>query len=99
MSEWLRCAREGLTDRQVVERIALDICHRLNQATPVSAMAAVSVAMLGAPPAATSTKCAPPSHRWRGISSSGVGRLPGVPTSPTVPRCRRRCTTWSALVC
>ena len=38
---------EGLTDRQVVERLALDICHRLNQATPVSATAAVCVAMLG----------------------------------------------------
>jgi glycerol-3-phosphate O-acyltransferase len=38
---------EGLTDRQVVERIALDICHRLNQTTPVCATAAVCVAMLG----------------------------------------------------
>ncbi|MEB3061919.1 1-acyl-sn-glycerol-3-phosphate acyltransferase [[Mycobacterium] zoologicum] len=38
---------EGLNDRQVVERIALDICHRLNQATPVTATAAVCVAMLG----------------------------------------------------
>jgi glycerol-3-phosphate O-acyltransferase len=38
---------DGLTDRQVVERVALDICHRLNQATPVSATAAVCVAMLG----------------------------------------------------
>jgi glycerol-3-phosphate O-acyltransferase len=38
---------EGLNDRQVVERVALDICHRLNQATPVTATAAVSVAMLG----------------------------------------------------
>ena len=38
---------EGLTDRQVVERIALEICHRLNQATPVTATAAVCVAMLG----------------------------------------------------
>jgi glycerol-3-phosphate O-acyltransferase len=38
---------EGLTDRQVVERIALDICHRLNQATPVTATAAVCIAMLG----------------------------------------------------
>jgi glycerol-3-phosphate O-acyltransferase len=38
---------EGLNDRQVVERVALDICHRLNQATPVSATAAVCVAMLG----------------------------------------------------
>jgi len=38
---------EGLADRQVVERIALDICHRLNQVTPVSATAAVCVAMLG----------------------------------------------------
>ena len=38
---------EGLSDRQVVERIALEICHRLNQATPVTATAAVCVAMLG----------------------------------------------------
>jgi glycerol-3-phosphate O-acyltransferase len=38
---------EGLTERQVVERIALDICHRLNKATPVTATAAVCVAMLG----------------------------------------------------
>lgn len=38
---------EGLSDRQVVERIALDICHRLNQTTPVTATAAVCVAMLG----------------------------------------------------
>jgi glycerol-3-phosphate O-acyltransferase len=44
---------EGFTDRQVVERVALDICHRLNQATPVSATAAVSVAMLGADRALT----------------------------------------------
>jgi glycerol-3-phosphate O-acyltransferase len=44
---------EGLTDRQVVERIALDICHRLNQTTPVTATAAVSVAMLGADRALT----------------------------------------------
>jgi glycerol-3-phosphate O-acyltransferase len=38
---------DGLNDRQVVERVALDICHRLNQATPVTATAAVCVAMLG----------------------------------------------------
>jgi glycerol-3-phosphate O-acyltransferase len=38
---------EDLNDRQVVERIALEICHRLNQATPVTATAAVCVAMLG----------------------------------------------------
>jgi glycerol-3-phosphate O-acyltransferase len=38
---------DGLTDRQVVERVALEICHRLNQATPVTATAAVCVAMLG----------------------------------------------------
>jgi glycerol-3-phosphate O-acyltransferase len=31
----------------VVERIALEVCHRLNQATPVTATAAVCVAMLG----------------------------------------------------
>lgn len=38
---------EGLTGRQPVERVALEICHRLNQATPVTATAAVCVAMLG----------------------------------------------------
>ena len=38
---------EGLNDRQVVERIALDMCHRINKATPVTATAAVCVAMLG----------------------------------------------------
>ncbi|WP_330256072.1 lysophospholipid acyltransferase [Nocardia sp. NBC_00565] len=39
---------EGLDDRQVVERIALDTCHRINRTTPVSATAAVCVALLGA---------------------------------------------------
>jgi glycerol-3-phosphate O-acyltransferase len=38
---------DGLDDRQVVERMALDICHRINRTTPVSATAAVCVAMLG----------------------------------------------------
>jgi glycerol-3-phosphate O-acyltransferase len=38
---------EGLADRQVVERMALDICHRINRTTPVTATAAVCVAMLG----------------------------------------------------
>jgi glycerol-3-phosphate O-acyltransferase len=38
---------EGLDDRQVVERVALDICHRINRTTPVTATAAVCVAMLG----------------------------------------------------
>ncbi|MDT5313955.1 MAG: glycerol-3-phosphate O-acyltransferase [Mycobacterium sp.] len=44
---------EGLNDRQVVERVALEICHRINRATPVSATAAVCVAMLGADRALT----------------------------------------------
>jgi glycerol-3-phosphate O-acyltransferase len=44
---------EGLNDRQVLERIALDICHRINRITPVSATAAVCVAMLGADRALT----------------------------------------------
>ncbi|MDT5118123.1 MAG: glycerol-3-phosphate O-acyltransferase [Mycobacterium sp.] len=44
---------EGLNDRQVVERVALDICHRINRATPVSSTAAVCVAMLGADRALT----------------------------------------------
>jgi glycerol-3-phosphate O-acyltransferase len=52
--ERLRALRgEGLNDRQVVERVALDICHRLNRTTPVTATAAVCVAMLGADSALT----------------------------------------------
>lgn len=43
----------GLNDRQVLERIALDVCHRINRITPVSATAAVCVAMLGADRALT----------------------------------------------
>ena len=38
---------EGLDDKQIVERVALDVCHRLNRATPVTATAAVCVAVLG----------------------------------------------------
>lgn len=38
---------EGLSGRQVVERVALEICHRINQTTPVTATAAVCVAVLG----------------------------------------------------
>lgn len=44
---------DGLNDRQVLERVALDICHRINRITPVSATAAVCVAMLGADRALT----------------------------------------------
>jgi glycerol-3-phosphate O-acyltransferase len=38
---------EGLDDRQIVERLALEVCHRINRTTPVTATAAVCVAMLG----------------------------------------------------
>jgi glycerol-3-phosphate O-acyltransferase len=44
---------DGLGDQQVLERVALDICHRINGVTPVSATAAVCVAMLGADRALT----------------------------------------------
>lgn len=37
----------------VVERISLDVCHRINRATPVTATAVVSLAMLGADRALT----------------------------------------------
>ena len=37
---------EGLNDRQIVERSRAQCSHRLNQATPVTATAAVCVAML-----------------------------------------------------
>ena len=90
---------EGLTDRQVVERIALDICHRLNQATPVTATAAVCVAMLGEGRALTLDEvCATVAPLARYLRARGWP-VAGAPTSPTAPRCRKRCTTWSVPVC
>jgi glycerol-3-phosphate O-acyltransferase len=35
-------------EKNLVERVALDVCHRLNEATPVTPTAAVCVALLGA---------------------------------------------------
>jgi glycerol-3-phosphate O-acyltransferase len=46
-------AEEGVTGHQAVERVALDISHRLNRATPVTATAIVSLALLGADRALT----------------------------------------------
>lgn len=37
-----------LGETNAVERIALDVCHRINRATPVTATSIVSLAMLGA---------------------------------------------------
>lgn len=44
---------DGLTSHQAIERIALDISHRLNRATPVTVTAIVSLALLGADRALT----------------------------------------------
>ena len=46
-------ADEGVTGHQAVERVALDISHRLNRATPVTVTAIVSLALLGADRALT----------------------------------------------
>lgn len=46
-------AAEGVTGHQAVERVALDISHRLNRATPVTTTAIVSLALLGADRALT----------------------------------------------
>ncbi|NPD04638.1 lysophospholipid acyltransferase [Nocardioides sp. zg-1308] len=46
-------AAEGVTGNQAVERVALDISHRLNRATPVTVTAIVSLAILGADRALT----------------------------------------------
>lgn len=46
------CADEA-SRSTVVERISLDVCHRINRATPVTATAVVSLAMLGADRALT----------------------------------------------
>ncbi|HXH78116.1 lysophospholipid acyltransferase [Nocardioides sp.] len=43
----------GLSSHQAIERIALDISHRLNRATPVTVTAIVSLALLGADRALT----------------------------------------------
>lgn len=44
---------DGLTTRQAIERVALDISHRINRATPVTVTAIVSMALLGADRALT----------------------------------------------
>lgn len=44
---------DGLSSHQAIERIALDISHRLNRATPVTVTAIVSLALLGADQALT----------------------------------------------
>ena len=44
---------DGLTTHQASERIALDISHRINRATPVTVTAVVSLALLGADRALT----------------------------------------------
>ena len=44
---------DGVEDGRAVERVALEVCHRLNRATPVTATAAVCVAMLGSDRALT----------------------------------------------
>jgi glycerol-3-phosphate O-acyltransferase len=38
----------GVAEKDLVERVALDVCYRLNEATPVTPTAAVCVALLGA---------------------------------------------------
>lgn len=38
---------DGLTTYQAIERIALDVSHRINRATPVTVTAVVSLALLG----------------------------------------------------
>lgn len=44
---------DGLTMQQSIERVALDISHRINRATPVTVTAIVSLALLGADRALT----------------------------------------------
>lgn len=44
---------DGLSSQQAIERVALDISHRLNRATPVTVTAIVSLALLGADRALT----------------------------------------------
>lgn len=45
--------REAPDDRHAVERVALEVCHRINEATPVMPTALVIVALLGAERALT----------------------------------------------
>lgn len=74
-------ASNGCDNKQAVERLALEVCHRLNQTTPVTATAAVCVAMLGQDRALTldevATTLAPLAHYLsaRGCKVAGAENL------------------------
>ena len=66
-----------------VERIALETCHRINRATPVTVTAVVCPALLAADRSLTWTRCSAPSRRWLNWPT-----LPLCPTrsiSPPIP--------------
>lgn len=62
-----------------IERIALDVEHRINRATPVTPTAVVSLALLGADRSRPSARCCPRCTRWRATSRRGTGRWPAPP--------------------
>lgn len=93
---------EGLDDRQVVERIALDICHRINRTTPVSATAAVCVAMLGADRGLTLDEvCATVAPLARYLSARGwpVAGAANLTDRATVTRTLHDLVTSGVLTC
>lgn len=93
---------DGLNDRQVLERVALDICHRINRITPVSATAAVCVAMLGADRALTleevCSTVAPLAH-YLGARGWPVAGGADLTDRATVSRTLRDLVTSGVLTC
>jgi glycerol-3-phosphate O-acyltransferase len=62
-----------------IERIALDVEHRINRATAVTPTAVVSLALLGADRSLSTAKYWPQCDRWRLISRHATGRWPVPP--------------------
>ena len=84
---------DGVTGHAAVERVALDISHRLNRATPVTVTAIVSLSLLGADRALTvdevldDRRAARDVHRRAEVARRRRRRPPG-PLDPP-PRARR----------
>ena len=92
-------AAEGVSGHQAVERIALDISHRLNRATPVTVTAIVSLALLGADRALTVDEVLETVEPLATYVERATGRSPGPPTCATARRSAARCPSWPAAGC
>ncbi|WP_324851350.1 1-acyl-sn-glycerol-3-phosphate acyltransferase [Mycobacterium sp.] len=92
----------GLDDKQVVERVALEVCHRLNRTTPVTATAAVCVALLGQDHALTLDEvCATLAPLAQYLTARGweVAGAENLTDRPTVARTLRSLVESGVLSC